>query len=194
MNEKEAWQNSPEQARVGIIMGSDSDLEIMKKAADVLVELEVNHEINIISAHRTTTLVSEYARGALGRGLEVIIAGAGGAAHLPGLTAAETDLQVIGVPIEHAYHSPQNAALFSIVDMPFGIPVLTVGTNRADNAALGAVQLLARQDPSLQDRYHKFKENMYDDVVAKNKLLQRIGASAYLEAFKNGTLNDLLGK
>src|SRR4051794_31578226 len=144
------------QPLVGIIMGSDSDLPTMQGAIDVLVEFGVRYEARIVSAHRTPDVMVEYARGAAGRGLRVIIAGAGGAAHLPGMTASMTSLPVIGVPVPLKQLDGIDS-LLSIVQMPAGIPVATVAIGNAKNAGLLAVRILATTDEKLRsavDRYH----------------------------------------
>jgi 5-(carboxyamino)imidazole ribonucleotide mutase len=139
------------QPLVGIIMGSSSDLETMREAAKVLDELEVAWEMRVISAHRTPDLLFTYAEGARGRGMRIIIAGAGGAAHLAGVTAAKTLLPVIGVPIQSKALNGMDS-LLSIVQMPAGVPVATVGIGNAANAALLAVRILALHDPQLEAR------------------------------------------
>ncbi len=136
-------------ALVGVIMGSESDLRVMQAAADLLTEFAVPHEIDIVSAHRTPQRMFDYAHTALARGLKVIIAGAGGAAHLPGMTAAITPLPVIGVPVAATVLNGADA-LLSIAQMPAGVPVATVAINNATNAALLAVQILALSDVRLQ--------------------------------------------
>jgi 5-(carboxyamino)imidazole ribonucleotide mutase len=140
-----------ENCRVGIIMGSLSDLETMRAAATALQELGIPHEVRVISAHRTPDLLFEYAAGAAGRGLQVIIAGAGGAAHLPGMTASKTQLPVIGVPVKSAALNGLDS-LLSIVQMPAGVPVATMGIGNATNAALLAARILALSDPELLHR------------------------------------------
>jgi 5-(carboxyamino)imidazole ribonucleotide mutase len=137
--------------RVGIIMGSVSDLETMRAAATTLQELGVAYEMRVVSAHRTPDLLFEYAAGAAGRGLKVIIAGAGGAAHLPGMTAAKTQLPVIGVPVRGSTLDGLDA-LLSIVQMPAGVPVATMAIGNATNAALLAARILALNDPGLAER------------------------------------------
>jgi 5-(carboxyamino)imidazole ribonucleotide mutase len=137
--------------RVGIIMGSVSDLETMRAAATTLQELGVAYEMRVVSAHRTPDLLFEYAAGAAGRGLKVIIAGAGGAAHLPGMTAAKTQLPVIGVPVRGSTLDGLDA-LLSIVQMPAGVPVATMAIGNATNAALLAARILALGDPALAER------------------------------------------
>ncbi|NTW57173.1 MAG: 5-(carboxyamino)imidazole ribonucleotide mutase [Chlorobiaceae bacterium] len=146
---------------VGILMGSDSDFDIMKEASLVLDEFGIPSEISVISAHRTPQDLEEYASSATERGLKVIIAGAGGAAHLPGVTAAMTVLPVIGVPIFSSKLSGQDS-LYSIVQMPAGIPVATVGIDNARNAALLAVQMLALGDEALMDALVGFRKKLAD--------------------------------
>ena len=142
-----------EQALIGIIMGSQSDWETMKQAAEILDDLQIPHECRIVSAHRTPNRMAEYAQTARARGLKVIIAGAGGAAHLPGMTAAHTSLPVLGVPVQSKALSGQDS-LLSIVQMPAGIPVgtLAIGAPGAKNAALLAAAILATNDAALADR------------------------------------------
>jgi 5-(carboxyamino)imidazole ribonucleotide mutase len=156
--------------KVGILMGSDSDWPTMKAAADVLGEFGVSSESKVISAHRTPRDLEAYASSARERGLRVIIAGAGGAAHLPGVTAAFTTLPVIGVPIMGKALDGMDA-LLSIVQMPPGVPVATVGVGAAKNAGLLAVQILATADAALQKKLEKFKEKLAQESRAKNKTL-----------------------
>jgi 5-(carboxyamino)imidazole ribonucleotide mutase len=159
------------QVRVGILMGSDSDLETMKQAADSLAEFGIASEMRILSAHRTPDDTADYARSAERRGLEVIIAGAGGAAHLPGVIAAHTPLPVIGVPIQSKALQGQDS-LYSIVQMPPGVPVATVGIGAGRNAGLLAVQILARGDPALREKMAAFKKRLADESRAKNERLR----------------------
>lgn len=158
-------------ARVGIIMGSDSDLPLMQKSADVLKEFDIPFEMSILSAHRTPEEAIEYARTAADRGLDIIIAGAGAAAHLPGVIAAGTILPVIGVPI-NATALNGTDALYAIVQMPSGIPVASVGIDGTKNAALLAVEMLAIGDDSLKQKLLQYKEKMKDAVLMKNTKLQ----------------------
>lgn len=155
---------------VAIVMGSESDMTVMKEAADVLDKFKVSYEVIVASAHRSPRLVQEFARGAEGSGLEVIIAGAGGAAHLPGVIAAETVLPVIGVPIDS---SPLKGldSLLSIVQMPGGVPVATmaVGAAGARNAALLAVQILSRKDLLLLKEIKKYREEMAEAIAKKSQ-------------------------
>jgi 5-(carboxyamino)imidazole ribonucleotide mutase len=153
-------------SRVGIIMGSDSDLPVMQAAADVLDELKVPYEMTIVSAHRTPKRLYDYAETAADRGLQVIIAGAGGAAHLPGMVAAITPLPVIGVPVKTSALSGQDS-LLSIVQMPAGVPVATVAINGARNAGLLAAQILGAADPAVRERIAAFKRDLEAQVLAK---------------------------
>jgi 5-(carboxyamino)imidazole ribonucleotide mutase len=165
-----AQQKSPAKAMVGIIMGSDSDWPTMKAAADACAEFGIAHESRVISAHRTPRDLEEYASTAHERGLRVIIAGAGGAAHLPGVTAAFTPLPVIGVPIESKALKGLDS-LLSIVQMPSGIPVATVAIGGARNAGLLAVQILAVGDAALQKAFLQFKGRLAEESRAKNRNL-----------------------
>lgn len=151
---------------VGIIMGSDSDLPVMQAAADLLDELQVPFEITIVSAHRTPKRLYEYAASAEERGLKVIIAGAGGAAHLPGMAAAITPLPVIGVPVKSSALQGEDS-LLSIVQMPPGVPVATVAINGARNAGILAAQMLAISDHALAERVRRFKADLEQMVLGK---------------------------
>ena len=152
--------------RIGIIMGSDSDLPVMQAAADVLDELEVAYEMTIVSAHRTPKRLYDYAETAADRGLRVVIAGAGGAAHLPGMVAAITPLPVVGVPVKTSSLSGQDS-LLSIVQMPAGVPVATVAINGARNAGLLAAQILGAADTAVRERIAAFKRDLEAQVLAK---------------------------
>ena len=154
-------------------MGSQSDWEVMQHCAAQLEELKVPYEVDVISAHRTPHDLSQYAIGAHTRGLRVIIAGAGGAAHLPGVTAAFTPLPVIGVPIESKALRGMDS-LLSIVQMPSGIPVATVAIGGARNAGLLAVQIIASGDPTMQRKVLAFKERLAEDSRAKNRNLKTV--------------------
>jgi 5-(carboxyamino)imidazole ribonucleotide mutase len=151
---------------VGVIMGSKSDWETMRAAANVLAEFGVPHESQIVSAHRTPQRMADYAAEAEGRGLEVIIAGAGGAAHLPGMVASQTVLPVLGVPVQSKALNGMDS-LLSIVQMPGGIPVgtLAIGTAGAKNAGLLAVRILANTRPELRKKLHEFQERQTNDVL-----------------------------
>ena len=157
---------------VGIIMGSDSDLRVMQAAADMLTELQVPHEITIVSAHRTPDRMVEYARGAEGRGLRVIVAGAGGAAHLPGMVASLSVLPVIGVPVNATALDGQDS-LLSIVQMPAGVPVATVAIDNATNAAILAAQMLSTGDDELRDRLRAYKASLEQKVLDKAAKLEQ---------------------
>ncbi len=154
------------QPRVGIIMGSDSDLPVMQAAADALNDLGVPFEMTIVSAHRTPKRLYDYAESAVQRGLKVIIAGAGGAAHLPGMAAAITPLPVIGVPVKTSSLSGQDS-LLSIVQMPAGVPVATVAINGAKNAGLLAAQILGTADDAILERVSAFKRDLEHQVLDK---------------------------
>jgi 5-(carboxyamino)imidazole ribonucleotide mutase len=156
---------------VGVIMGSDSDLDVMQGAIDVLTEFGVPHEVRVVSAHRTPDVMFDYARRAADRGLRVIIAGAGGAAHLPGMTASMTPLPVIGVPVPLS-HLDGLDSLLSIVQMPAGVPVATVAIGNARNAALLAVRILATFDDELRARMEAFQDDLADIVREKDERLQ----------------------
>jgi 5-(carboxyamino)imidazole ribonucleotide mutase len=157
---------------VGIIMGSDSDYSVMSAAAAALAEFEVPHEVRVVSAHRTPLGMAEYAQSAVGRGLKVIIAGAGGAAHLPGMVASLTPLPVIGVPVP-LKHLDGMDSLLSIVQMPAGVPVATVSIGGARNAGLLAVRILAASDPTLAERMVAFQQQLADTARAKDAALQQ---------------------
>src|SRR5476651_1054521 len=150
--------------KVGIIMGSKSDLPVMQDAADVLKELGVEYEITVVSAHRTPDRMFTYAREAAGRGLKVIIAGAGGAAHLPGMVASLTHLPVIGVPVKSSNSIDGWDSILSILQMPNGIPVATVALNAAKNAGILAAQILSTADDKIVQNLITFKENLRKKV------------------------------
>jgi len=156
---------------VGVIMGSDSDLDTMRGALDVLTEFGVPHEVRIVSAHRTPDVMVEYARTAADRGLRVIIAGAGGAAHLPGMTASMTALPVIGVPVPLGRLDGLDS-LLSIVQMPAGVPVATVAIGNARNAGLLAVRILGVYDDELRMRMEAFQDDLADIVREKDERLR----------------------
>jgi 5-(carboxyamino)imidazole ribonucleotide mutase len=155
-------------AKVGIIMGSDSDWKVMENAANVLNEFGVDHECKVVSAHRTPQYLYEYASSAKERGLECIIAGAGGAAHLPGMAAAISSVPVLGVPVQSKYMQGLDS-LYSIVQMPKGVPVATfaIGEAGAANAALFAIAMLANNDHALAEKLSAFRDNQREQVLAK---------------------------
>jgi 5-(carboxyamino)imidazole ribonucleotide mutase len=154
-------------------MGSDSDLPVMQAAADALDELCVAYEMTIVSAHRTPGRLYDYAQSAVDRGLRVIVAGAGGAAHLPGMAAALTPLPVIGVPVKTSSLSGQDS-LLSIVQMPAGVPVATVAINGARNAGILAAQILGASDPALRDRIVAFKRHLESMVLEKAARMEQV--------------------
>lgn len=166
--------------QVAIIMGSDSDLPTMKEAAKVLEEFGVAYELTIVSAHRTPKRMFEYAQTAKERGLKVIIAGAGGAAHLPGMTASITPLPVIGVPIKTSALSGVDS-LYSIVQMPKGVPVATVAIGNATNAAILAVKILGIADKKLLKKVEKYQEKQTNEIEQKAVKLEKIGYKKYLK-------------
>lgn len=152
-------------AEVGIIMGSQSDLPVMQEAADVLKVLKINHEIDIVSAHRTPEKMFDYAKNAASNGIKVIIAGAGGAAHLPGMTASITALPVIGVPVKSSNSIDGWDSILSILQMPNGIPVATVALNAAKNAGILAAQIIGASNPEVQQRILDYKEELKQKVL-----------------------------
>jgi 5-(carboxyamino)imidazole ribonucleotide mutase len=156
---------------VGIIMGSDSDLPVMQQAAGILEEFEVPYEIKITSAHRTPDVMAKYSRNAYKRGIKIIIAGAGGAAHLPGMSAAYSPIPVIGVPVESKALKGLDS-LLSVVQMPYGVPVAAVAINNAKNAALLAVKILAASDKKLLDKMIKFMKKIAKESMEKNRKLK----------------------
>ena len=157
---------------VGIIMGSTSDLPVMQQAADVLDELGIPYETNIISAHRTPELMFEYAKSAHLKGLKVIIAGAGGAAHLPGMTASLTPLPVIGVPVKSTNSIDGWDSILSILQMPNGIPVATVALNGAKNAGILAGKIIGSSNPEVQDKMIKYMDSLKQKVQDSAKSLK----------------------
>ncbi|GAB6099621.1 5-(carboxyamino)imidazole ribonucleotide mutase [Halanaerocella petrolearia] len=167
------------QPKVGVIMGSDSDLPVMKDAANILEEFNIPYEITVVSAHRTPDRVSEYAESAEEKGIDVIIAGAGGAAHLPGMTASHTSLPVIGVPIKTSKLSGVDS-LYSIVQMPGGVPVATVGINGAQNAGLLAIQMLGIKNQELRDKHKRYKAELASSVKETATELEELGHQEYL--------------
>ncbi len=164
-------------------MGSDSDLPIMKEALDVLDEFGIENEVLVLSAHRTFEATREYATSAIGKGTKIIIAGAGGAAHLPGVIAAMFPLPVIGIPIKTKSLDGLDS-LLSIVQMPPGIPVATVGINGAKNAGLLAVQILATSDKALAEKLNSFRLKQKNSVLEKTEKLKTLGYKKYLEVLK----------
>jgi 5-(carboxyamino)imidazole ribonucleotide mutase len=159
------------QKKVSIVMGSDSDLPVMKQAAEMLEQFGIGYEIDIVSAHRTPDKLFEFASGAHLRGIEVIIAGAGGAAHLPGMVAAISPLPVIGVPIKSSNSIDGWDSVLSILQMPGGVPVATVALNGAKNAGILAAQIISVQNPAVRERITTYKEGLRKQVIEKSKKL-----------------------
>lgn len=170
-------------AKVSIVMGSDSDMPVMAQAADVLEELGVDFEMTVISAHREPDIFFEYAKGAKERGIQVIIAGAGKAAHLPGMCAALFPMPVIGIPMKTSDLGGVDS-LYSIVQMPSGIPVATVAINGGKNAGILAAKILAVSDGALLARLEAYSERMKNEVAAKAEKLNQIGYKEYLASMK----------
>ncbi|MCR4807775.1 MAG: 5-(carboxyamino)imidazole ribonucleotide mutase [Lachnospiraceae bacterium] len=170
-------------AKVGIVMGSDSDMPVMAKAAEMLDKFGVDYEMTIISAHREPDEFFEYARSAQDKGFKVIIAGAGMAAHLPGMCAAIFPLPVIGIPM-HTTSLGGRDSLYSIVQMPSGIPVATVAINGGANAGILAVKMLAMSDEGLLKKLNDYKDELKSGVIAKADKLEKIGYKAYMEEKK----------
>ena len=165
-------------AKVGIVMGSDSDMPVMKKAADILTQLGIDFEMTIISAHREPDVFFEYAKTAEEKGFKVIIAGAGMAAHLPGMCAAIFPMPVIGIPM-HTTSLGGRDSLYSIVQMPSGIPVATVAINGGANAGILAAKILATSDDAILAKLKEYKEDLKNQVVAKDARLQEVGYENY---------------
>ena len=170
-------------AKVGIVMGSDSDLPVMSKAADILEQFGIDYEMTIISAHREPDLFFQWAKSAEEKGFKVIIAGAGKAAHLPGMCAAIFPLPVIGIPMKTSDLGGVDS-LYSIVQMPSGIPVATVAINGGANAGILAAKILAASDPSLLKKVKDYLGRLKEDVEQKAERLQKLGYEAYMEQMK----------
>ena len=170
---------------VAVVMGSDSDLPTLQPAVEVLADFGVPCEVRVLSAHRTPLEMVAFAQSAADRGLKVIIAGAGGAAHLPGMVASLTPLPVIGVPVQSRALSGVDS-LHSIVQMPAGIPVATMAIGNGTNAGLLAVQILATADASLAEALIAYRQGLHDQVSGKDRRLQQLGSTAYLAAMQSG--------
>ena len=166
--------------KVGIVMGSDSDLKVMSKAASMLEKLGIDYEMTIISAHREPDVFFEWAKAAEGKGIKVIIAGAGMAAHLPGMCAAIFPMPVIGIPM-HTTSLGGRDSLYSIVQMPSGIPVATVAIGGGANAGILAAKILATSDDALLERLKKYSSDLKDQVVAKAEKLDKLGYKEYMK-------------
>jgi 5-(carboxyamino)imidazole ribonucleotide mutase len=171
---------NPDKPLVGIVMGSDSDLPVMKPAAEVLETFGIPYELTIVSAHRTPDRLADYAKEAAGRGLKTIIAGAGGAAHLPGMLASITTLPVIGVPVKSSNSIDGWDSVLSILQMPAGIPVATVALNGAKNAGILAASIIGTNDVSIQNKIAVFKEDMKKQVMEK---VERLKVEGYRNEF-----------
>lgn len=167
--------------KVGIIMGSQSDLPIMSEAAKFLEEMEVGYELTIVSAHRTPMRMIKYAQEAKKRGIKVIIAGAGGAAHLPGMVASLTSLPVIGVPVKSSNSIDGWDSILSILQMPSGIPVATVALNGGKNAGILATSLIGAYDDEVSKNLEEFKQSLSEKVLASAKRVEEIGWKATLD-------------
>lgn len=159
--------------KVGIIMGSKSDLPVMQQAADILDELKVDYELTIVSAHRTPHRMLEYAEGARAKGLQVIIAGAGGAAHLPGMVASLTTLPVVGVPVKSSNSIDGWDSILSILQMPGGIPVATVALDGAKNAGILAAEIVGATDDAIASNLQKYKESLRDKVMESVRSIEK---------------------
>lgn len=168
-------KNSAEKPEIGIIMGSQSDMSIMSEAASILEELEIPFEVTIVSAHRTPQRLFDYAKGARKKGLKVVIAGAGGAAHLPGMVASLTSLPVIGVPVKSSNSIDGWDSVLSILQMPGGVPVATVALNGAKNAGILAAQILGTSDAQVAKKLDAYKEELKEKVEESAKKIEAEG-------------------
>ena len=165
---------------ISIIMGSDSDLPVMRQAAEILEEFDIEYDLTIVSAHRTAERMFQFAKEAPGRGIKVIIAGAGGAAHLPGMVASLTPLPVIGVPIKSSNSIDGWDSILSILQMPNGVPVATVALNAAKNAGILAAKILGAQDEVVRQRVSDYMQSLQDSVARKYEQLEKLGWKEYL--------------
>ena len=175
MNESQTTNYKSQTLVVGIIMGSDSDLHIMQAASDILKQFGISHEVTVVSAHRTPLRMVEYAQKAKKRGLKVIIAGAGGAAHLPGMVASITSLPVIGVPIKSSNSIDGWDSVLSILQMPNGVPVATVALNAAKNAGILAAQIIGASDENVSKKITDYKNSLNSEVIEKVKKMKKDG-------------------
>ena len=175
MSEPQTENNKQAIPVVGIIMGSDSDLHVMQAAADILKEFGIPHEMTVVSAHRTPLRMIKYAQKAKERGLKVIIAGAGGAAHLPGMVASVTILPVIGVPIKSSNSIDGWDSVLSILQMPTGVPVATVALNAAKNAGILAAEIIGSADETISQKLAAYKNSMSNDVIRKVEKMKKDG-------------------
>lgn len=175
MSEPQTTNNKPQTPIVGIIMGSDSDLNVMQAASDILKQFDISHEVTVVSAHRTPLRMIEYAQKAKERGLKVIIAGAGGAAHLPGMVASITSLPVIGVPIKSSNSIDGWDSVLSILQMPNGVPVATVALNAAKNAGILAAQIIGTADETISKKIAAYKNSLNIEVMDKVEKMKKEG-------------------
>jgi 5-(carboxyamino)imidazole ribonucleotide mutase len=175
MAELQTTNHKPQTPVVGIIMGSDSDLNVMQAASDILKQFDIPHEVTVVSAHRTPHRMIEYATTAKGRGLKVIIAGAGGAAHLPGMVASVTVLPVIGVPIKSSNSIDGWDSVLSILQMPNGVPVGTVALNASKNAGILAAEILGTADESISQKVADYKNSLNTEVLEKVEKMKKDG-------------------
>lgn len=166
---------------ISIIMGSDSDLPVMRQAADFLGQLGIPHEVTIVSAHRTPDRMFDFAKSAHERGVKVIIAGAGGAAHLPGMVAALSPLPVIGVPVKSSNSIDGWDSILSILQMPNGVPVATVALNAAKNAGILAAQILGSHEAAILQKIIQYKQGLADEVAVRYKILEEKGYKSYVK-------------
>jgi len=180
LSKRSSYNNNMGSPKVGIIMGSKSDLPTMQAAADFLKEFEIEFEIDIVSAHRTPEKMVDYAKTAHTRGLQVIIAGAGGAAHLPGMVASLTPLPVIGVPVKSSNSIDGWDSLLSIVQMPNGVPVATVAVNASQNAGILAAQILGASDKNILQKMIAFKTTLKEKVIEASEALKSKSPKKYL--------------
>jgi 5-(carboxyamino)imidazole ribonucleotide mutase len=175
MSEQQTINDKQQTVLVGIIMGSDSDLNVMQGASDILKQFEIPHEVTVVSAHRTPHRMIEYAEKARSRGLKVIIAGAGGAAHLPGMVASVTTLPVIGVPIKSSNSIDGWDSVLSILQMPNGVPVGTVALNASKNAGILAAEILGTADEAISEKVAAYKNAMSNEVIEKVEKMKKEG-------------------
>ena len=175
MSEQQTANSKPGTVLVGIIMGSDSDLNIMQAASDILKQFGIPHEVTVVSAHRTPLRMVEYAQKAKERGLKVIIAGAGGAAHLPGMVASITSLPVVGVPIKSSNSIDGWDSVLSILQMPGGVPVATVALNAAKNAGILAAQIIGASDEKVSKKITEYKSSLNNEVIEKVEKMKKDG-------------------
>ncbi len=184
MKQPETKNHKQETPLVGIIMGSDSDLNVMQAAADILKYFEIPFELTVVSAHRTPHRMFEYAQSAKDRGLKIIIAGAGGAAHLPGMVASLTPLPVIGVPIKSSNSIDGWDSVLSILQMPNGVPVATVALNAAKNAGILAAQMIGAFDETTGQKIADYKKQMNDEVLTK---VEKLKEGGWVNQFDSGS-------